>query len=339
MSNTFASAIADLKLVLPADKIAKLELLDDYDLIAPMLAKHKKAIQRIKSAPKQEPLEKRQAKAWEDYLAKSPSDDFKSEHHEQLRLAFKANKVKDTASFGTDKNGNPYIKVTNPMLIELYMKMVVSAKEVAHKSVSVKKVSGNRRERKSRGEYTIEYTNTPDNPEGADNEFYFTADKDIEPFKRDGKIADDINGGKPIKKVTYKAVRREEDFIVGKKYNVCQGAVQWERAMGSKHIKAEGLSHATFRLQCGALKDNNDPTKYCDRCQRKKSGVENFFEGEYKNGTSYVDFIVENTNTKYQCVPIDDEPRIHNLPDDLPLDDGNDSDDTIELPSDDSDDN
>jgi len=64
MSAQFTQAISDLRLVLPAEKIAKLELLDDYDLIAPLLTKHKKAIKKVKDAPAEIPLKERQAKAW-----------------------------------------------------------------------------------------------------------------------------------------------------------------------------------------------------------------------------------------------------------------------------------
>ncbi len=303
MSAQFTQAIADLRLVLPADKIAKLELLEDYDLIAPHLSKWKNVIKKVKSAPPEIPLVERQAKAWADILAKPPTDDYSSSQ-EHLRLLFKRAKVKDTATFGTDKQGNPYIKVGNPGLIEMFYKLVSGLRAESDKKVATKKVSGNRRGRKTKDHYQIKYTNTPDNPEGADNEFYIKGDEDLV-FQRDGKISDDINGGLPIKKVTYKAVKRAEDFITGKGRAVCPGAVQWERAMGSKALKEWGLTHATFRLQCG--QDRGDADEYCPRCQRKGRNVENFWEGKYSDGQSYVDFIVENTNTNY-CRPAKPPP-------------------------------
>jgi len=299
MSAQFTQAIADLRLVLPAEKIAKLELLDDYDLIAPLLTKHKQAIKRVKSAPPEVPLAERQAKAWTEYLDKSPSDDFKDLTQAKWTIKFRKANIKDTAAFGTDKDDNVYLKVKNPALIEMYYRLMEGAKTECDKKVATKKVSGNRRGRKTKDHYQIKYTNTPDNPEGADNEYCFNGDEGVV-FERDGKISDDINGGLPIKKKTYKAVKRAEDFIAGKGANICPGAVQWERAMGSDAIKRLGKTHATFRLQCG--QDRGDADEYCTRCQRKGAKVENFWEGQYGDGQTYVDFIVENTNTNY-CLP------------------------------------
>ena len=304
MSAQFTQAIADLRLVLPADKIAKLEALDDYDLVAPLLAKHKQAIKKVKSAPPEVPLVERQAKAWAEVLAKSPSDDFKDLTQAKWFIKFRKAGITDTATFGTDKDGNVYMKVKNPLLIEMYYNLMEGAKAESDKKVATKKVSGNRRGRKTKDQYQIKYTNTPDNPEGADNDYHFKGDEKVV-FQRDGKISDDINGGLPIKKVTYKAVKREKDFIAGKGEWVCPGAVQWERAMGSEALKRLGKTHATFRLQCGQETGIGD--EYCTRCLRKGNKVENFWEGKYNDGQSYVDFIVENTNTDY-CPPAKPPP-------------------------------
>ena len=304
MSAQFTQAIAQLRLVLPAEKIAKLEALDDYDLVAPLLAKHRQAIKKVKSAPPEIPLKERQEKAWAEVLAKSPSDDFKDLTQAKWVIKFMKAGIKDTATFGADKDGNVFMKVKNPYLIEMYYNLMEGAKTESDKKVATKKVSGNRRGRKTKDQYQIKYTNTPDNPEGADNDYYFKGDEKVV-FQRDGKISDDINGGLPIKKITYKAVKRAEDFIAGKGANICPGAVQWERAMGSDAIKRLGKTHATFRLQCG--QDRGDADEYCSRCQRKGSKVENFWEGMYGDGQSYVDFIVENTNTDY-CPPAKPPP-------------------------------
>mgnify|MGYP007025663218 CR=1 FL=1 len=300
MSAQFAQAIADLRLVLPAEKIAKLEALDDYDLIAPLLTKHRQAIKKSKSAPPELPLDKRQAKAWGEILDKPPSDDFKGLSKGEWADKFRQANIKDTATFATDKaTGGVSMKIKNPRLIEMFYDLMAGAKAESDKRVATKKVSGNRRGRLLRADYKINYTNTPDNPEGKGNKYCFNGDENVV-FERDGKIADNINGGPPIKKVTYKAVKREQDFIAGNGRTICPGAVQWERAMGSDAIKRLGKTHATFRLQCG--QDRGDADEYCSRCQRKGSKVENFFEGVYGNGQSYVDFIVENTNTDY-CPP------------------------------------
>ena len=300
MSAQFTQAIAELRLVLPAEKIAKLEALEDYDLVAPLLAKHRQAIKKVKSAPPEIPLKERQAKAWAEVLAKPPSDDFKDLTQAKWVIKFRQADIKDTATFGTDKDGNVYLKVRNPMLMEMYWRLMEGTRTESDKKVATKKVSGNRRGRKTgEGHYQIEYTNTRDNPEGNDNPFYFKGDEKVV-FERDGKIADDINGGLPIKKKTWKAVKRAEDFIKGHHSEICDGAVQWERAMGSKAIKRLGKTHATFRLQCGQAKWSAD--EYCRRCQRKGDKLENFWEGKYDDGQTYVDFIVENTNTEF-CPP------------------------------------
>ncbi len=328
MSAQFAQAIADLRLVLPAEKIAKLEALDDYDLIAPLLTKHRQAIKKSKSAPPELPLDQRQATAWAEVLAKMPSDQFKDLNQSECADKFRPIGIMGQIAFATDKKtGDAYMKVKNPALIETFYNLMAGAKAESDKKVATKKVSGNRRGRKTKDHYQIQYTNTPDNPEGADNEFYFKGDENVV-FKRDGKISDDINGGLPIKKVTYKAVKREQDFITGRGSTICPGAVQWERAMGSDAIKRLGKTHATFRLQCG--QDRGDADEYCNRCQRKGSKVENFFEGMYGCGTSYVDFIVENTNTDY-CppakAPVESE-------DEAPSDADSDDNDTLPFDSD-----
>ena len=324
MSAQFTQAISDLRLVLPADKIAKLEALDDYDLVAPLLTKHRQAIKKVKSAPAEIPLAERQAKAWSDCLDKSPSDDFKGLTKSNWVEKFQKAGIKRTATFSTDKDGDLYMKVRNPRLIEMFFRLMDDAKSECDKKVSSKKVSGNRRSRGTKDQYQIKYTNTPDNPEGIDNQFCFNGDEGVV-FKRDGKISDDINGGLPIKKVSYKAVKRSEDFIAGRGPNICPGAVQWERAMGSKAIKRLGKTHATFRLQCG---QDASGAEYCTRCQRKGSNVKNFWEGRYSDGQTYVDFIVENTNTNY-CPPAK-----------APVESDSESDnDTLPFDSDDSDDN
>ncbi len=331
MSAQFTQAINDLRLVLPAEKIAKLELLDDYDLIAPLLTKHKKAIKKVKSAPPEVPLVERQAKAWTEALAKMPSDQFKDLKQSECADKFRPIGTTGHITFGTDKKtGDVYMKVKNPALIQTFYTLMEGAKTECDKKVATKKVSGNRRGRKTKDHYQIKYTNTPDNPEGADNEYCFNGDEGVV-FERDGKISDDINGGLPIKKKTYKAVKRAEDFITGKGANICPGAVQWERAMGSDAIKRLGKTHATFRLQCG--QDRGDADEYCTRCQRKGSKVENFWEGQYGDGQTYVDFIVENTNTNY-CLPAKAPVEVESE-DEAPVEGDSDDNDTLPFDSDD----
>jgi hypothetical protein len=148
-------------------------------------------------------------------------------------------------------------------------------------------------------DWEIEVLN-PDDPQGKDYDYYL-GDADIAEgvvtYKDQSapKGSDPVIGatGKPVKKRRIKAVRKEGPFL---STDTCSACITWDRAKGSKVLKAAGIG-GSFVMCCGTTTE--DGATYCD-AHTKKSNTRNFWEGKYKRGgmsrvggMSYAKFLVE----------------------------------------------
>ena len=134
-----------------------------------------------------------------------------------------------------------------------------------------------------------------DNPEGADNPYYFKGDEEQMICKATFTAKD-----KSYKNMSYKSIKAK-NYMGGDESleddDGCNGAVIWDRATGSNAISKTGISPAKFRIRCSnkSIKDGK-----CKGCMKNP----NFFTDTYKitgkakgqehNGTTFKDFIVKN---------------------------------------------
>ena len=155
-----------------------------------------------------------------------------------------------------------------------------------HKPKPTKKKSGGK---KSKFEGEVKYVNTPEDPEGKDNPFYFKGDEN-QVYTKPTFTAKDGS----YQNVKYKAVKSDR-YLGGAESKPddgkCNGVVIWDRAVASNAIAETGISPAKFKVRC----DTNATTDgYCSKCYGKGS---NFFtsvydlgknaKGSIHNGTTY----------------------------------------------------
>lgn len=132
-------------------------------------------------------------------------------------------------------------------------------------------------------------------PQGHDYAFCFKGDED-EVIQKDSFVAPD----KSYKCVQWKAIK-SLNYMGGEKSSegdgICEGAVIWDRASGSKAVLGTGISPAKFRIRCSNKAEVNGR---CKGCQKNPDFFTDFYnlgakaKGNQHNGTTYCEFITKN---------------------------------------------
>lgn len=210
--------------------------------------------------------------AWDEYKSKSPDPSYDPKE--------KANQT-DGAIWGKYR-GKEGLFIANPQLIldvcvflEQKRAEVIDAKFAELQPKKKSKATGKRAAKRGNSEFECYQTNTPENAQGKNYDYYLPSDEN-EVFLKDGKIQVGKGAdGKDRKPQTYKAVRKDKPFLT---QGGCCGGITWDRAAGSKCLKELGIK-GSFVMGC-----SNQPVEgsdFCVKCEGKKSSV---FETCYKSG-------------------------------------------------------
>jgi len=217
-------------------------------------------------------LKKKAEGAWDEYKSKSPDPSYNPKE-----LTDQTNGAIWGKCRGKD---GLFIKDAQLILdvcefLEQKRAEVIDAKFAELQPKKKSKATGKRAAKRDNSEFECYQTNTPENAQGKDYDYYLPSDEN-EVFLKDGKIqVGKGENGKDRKPQTYKAVRKDKPFLT---LGGCCGGITWDRAAGSKCLKESGIK-GSFVMGC-----SNQPVEgsdFCVKCEGKKSSV---FETCYKSG-------------------------------------------------------
>ena len=230
-------------------------------------------------------------KAWKEAHAEISNEGHSSLQLLQLLTELGYGGIKE---FRTKQEGKVGVKA-DWITCKYLCRLVRQDKERAEKAYEEEVASKTKTKKKKKsGNVEKNYVNTPEDPEGKDNKFYFKGDEDVV-FEKPSYTSKD---GK-TQNIKYKAVKSTR-YLGGEKSSpddiYCCGVVSWDRACASNAIKDTGISPAMFKVRCSEVVGGNS---FCDKCSGK--GLD-FFTSTYQlgknakgnkfNGTTYQDFII-----------------------------------------------
>ena len=241
--------------------------------------------------------EERAEKAWEDWVEDDVDKDWKELGLEIRELLGEGiGGIHTSSKKSAYPNAGQGMKISSKKAAEFVILALTEKKEKIRQEIvgkvikGKKKAGGTRREKREDNDFEIVYTNEKDEPQGKDYKYYLDngEEDDVdEVVAKDGKIQEGKDGGKDVKKRTWKAVKREDPFLCKDK---CCGAVAWDRAAGSKVLVDLGVK-GSFRMGCSADKVSGD---FCGKCDGR---ADNVYQTTYKagkqKGKTYAQVIVE----------------------------------------------
>ena len=74
----------------------------------------------------------------------------------------------------------------------------------------------------------------------------------------------------------------------------CNGAITWDRSMGSKALECLPCGKSAFRIRCGRKKEENNYCADCSAKFRKRKGKNFFIDSPSKKvGYTYQELIID----------------------------------------------
>ena len=281
---------------MPENEIEALIAIKNLDIIQTVWDSKKDAIAvAVEAKAKQD----RRKNAWRDSVGITEEE---VEGDTKLVMAMLKSLCPDSITQPSTANIKKVKGVWIPPQVATYLLKLLEADEKkaleeydANLTPTRKKTGTGKKSAPFQGEKVIK---NPDAPEGDDYKFYFKGDEDATFTKPSGKPKD----GKQT--LILKAVKSKR-YLGGSESSPddgkCCGAVGWDRAQGSKAIKATGLSYAMFKQRCSNTRDVvSHDASYCSKCAKKPI---NFFTDTYKiskgeaskfNGVTFKEFIENN---------------------------------------------